>query len=78
MTVKTLKSYYYNGTIKKVEYTSLTSDVEKLFDSAVFDAELLAKLQNGKIYTQRTKKTLYVGYLDIPNTDLIDIVRIAI
>lgn len=76
--VATLKSFYVDGKIKKSKYTSTIKDVEKLFDNAVSDAKMLAKSAKGSVAIQRTKTTLYINYLDVPKSNLIDILRMVI
>ena len=77
-TVVTLKAFYVGGKIKNSKYTSTIKDVEKLFDNAVSDAKLLAKNAKGSVSIQRTKTTLYISYLDVPKSELVDITRIVI
>jgi hypothetical protein len=75
--VVTLKSFYVDGVIKSSKYTSTIEDVEKLFDNAVFDAALLAKNAKGEVIVQRTKTVLYINYLGIPKSKLIDVMKTA-
>ncbi len=76
--VATLKSFYVNGKIEQSKYTSTIKDVEKFFDNAVLDAELIAKNAKGSITIQRTKTTLYINYLDVPKSELVDVIRMLI
>lgn len=76
--VATLKSFYVDGKIKQSKYTSTVKDVEKLFDNAVSDAKLLAKNAKGSVTVQRTKTTLYINYLDVPKSELVDVTRMVI
>ena len=76
--VATLKSFYVDGKMKHSKYTSTVKDVEKLFDNAVSDAKLLAKNAKGSVTVQRTKTTLYINYLDVPKSALVDVTRIVI
>jgi hypothetical protein len=73
----TLKSFYVDGVIKNSKYTSTIEDVKKLFDNAVFDATLLAKNARGEVAVQRTRTILYINYLDVPKSKLIDVMRTA-
>ena len=75
--VVTLKSFYVDGVIKNSKYTSTIEDVKKLFDNAVFDATLLAKNARGEVAVQRTRTILYINYLDVPKSKLIDVMRTA-
>jgi hypothetical protein len=76
--VATLKSFYVDGKIKYSKYTSTVKDVEKLFDNAVSDAKLLAKNAKGSVTVQRTKTTLYINYLDVPKSELVDVTRMIV
>ena len=74
----TLKSFCVDGKMKHLKYTSTVKDFEKLFDNAVSDAKLLAKNAKGSVTVQRTKTTIYINYLDVPESALVDIIRIVI
>jgi hypothetical protein len=76
--VVTLKSFYVDGKIKHSKYTSTIKDVEELFNNAVSDAKILAKNAKGSVTVQRTKTTLYINYLDVPKSGLVDITRMVI
>ena len=77
-TVKTLETYFVDKKIKQNEFTSKINDIEKYFDTIISDAKYYAQLVNGNINFERTKTTLYISYLDIPNSTLIDIIRMAV
>lgn len=76
--VTTLKTYYVNGKIKHNKYTSTIKDVEKFFDNVVSDARLFAKNAKGTVSVQRTKTTLYINYLGIPKSTVVDVTRMVI
>jgi len=76
--VATLTTYYVDGKIQHNKFTSTIRDVERLFNNVVSDAEFFAKTRNGSISIERTDTTLYINYLDIPNTILVDVTRMVI
>jgi hypothetical protein len=78
MKIEILKSYFVNGKIQKLNYTSNIEDLNKYFDNAIKDAQFFARTRMGVIGIQRTEKTLYLDYSDIPNTTHIDTVIITI
>ena len=47
-------------------------DLNVLFNNAVKDAEMYARLRKGKVSTTREKDFLYISYLDVPKSNLID------
>ncbi len=75
--VETLKSYYVDGKMRDFQYTSTVKDVEEFFDNTVLDAELFAKNAKGSVSVQRTDRSLYINYLDVPNCDVVDVTIIA-
>jgi len=76
--VMTLKSSYVNGKIKKSKYTSIVKDVEKIFNDATLEAKLIARKSKGNVSIERTKTTLYINYLDVPNSKLIDVTKMVV
>ena len=71
-TIKARSSYHVKGQIRSTEYSLQTKDKEKLFDSLTLSAEILAANRGGKVNIQRKKNSLYVNYLDVPNTHIVD------
>jgi hypothetical protein len=47
-------------------------DLNVLFNNAIVDASLYARLRNGTLEVTREKDSLYISYLDVPNSNLID------
>ncbi len=71
--VKVLKSYYANGKVQSNEFAMKTiGDLNVLFNNAIQDAEVYAKLRGGEIAVQREKDRLYISYLGVANTQIID------
>jgi len=76
--IDVLKCYHVDGKIKNSNFVVTTRSVEELFDNAVSDAEFLASKAGGKVYIERTEKTLYISYLDVPDCNLIDVTRVVV
>jgi len=51
---------------------SIDYEREHYENDLIDSAELLAKINNGKVRIKRTENALYLNYLDIPNCNKID------
>ena len=76
--IDVLKCYLVDGKRRSSNFIVTTSSVEELFNNAVSDAEFLASKAGGKVYIERTEKTLYISYLDVPDCNLIDVTRVVV
>ena len=65
-------SYLCDGKLKNSNYTLSTDNLNDFFDNLEYSAQHLADVLKGSIKFIRDKKSLYISYLDVPDTDKID------
>jgi len=72
-TIQVIKSFYVKGKVETNEFEIKTiGDLNVLFMNAIQDAELYARLRGGKIEYKQEKDFLYINYLGVANTRIID------
>jgi hypothetical protein len=69
--VKVRKTWLLDGKAVSNSFT-IKNPTKDLFDNAIQDAHIFAERRNGKVTIIRNKKSLYISFLDVPDTILID------
>jgi hypothetical protein len=72
-TISVRTAYLDKGILKSNEVEVKTiGDINVLFNNAIQDAELFARLRKGKVVISRERDYLYISYLDVPKSNIID------
>lgn len=71
MKARCSKTYWKDGCIVNNTFTIKDATID-LFDNAIKDAELYASTREGKVKIVRNVNSLYINYLDVPGSNLID------
>lgn len=72
MRVRCSKTLWKDGCIVNHTFTIKNAGLD-LFDNAIKDAEVYASTRNGKLKIVRNDNSLYINYLDVPDSNLIDV-----
>lgn len=65
-------SFLVNGKVHNTNYEYSTKNISDLFNVLIQSAQHFADSKNGFIKIERTENSLYINYLDVPNTNVID------
>jgi hypothetical protein len=71
-TVEISVSYLKLGKSESNTFKVRNVDALKLFKNAMDDARVFATLKGGNVEIVQFPDSLYISYLDVPDTDLID------
>jgi hypothetical protein len=71
-TVEISYSFMVDGKVANNQFETGVHNVSLLFDNAIADANEYARLRNGQVTIDRTETSLYINYLGVSDSNVID------
>ena len=65
-------SYMVNNHSETSVYSFETADKDALFNELCEGAKIFSESKGGNVKIEKTENSLYINYLDVPNTNAID------
>jgi hypothetical protein len=71
--IQVSKSHLVKSKVETNTFEIRSTDYKTVFSNAIQDAEVHAGIHKGKIIVRQDERSLYINYLNVPNTKQIDV-----